>query len=187
MLPAGKLDKISRISLKTRCYTKPELSQLNKLPPKRPGGRRGGSPIYQPMWNAQLMTFDSSLYWKLINFSPIHQIKLIKWVVQMIALFPDTLRSDTLAYIYFVIAYLQVNNCYNPSLASLHLSHDKSRQCQWDTARTTKRRLKQKFISSFFKKNKLAVSIWNTKSIYIQMSKLNYLHYSMKRMLMRKL
>lgn len=119
MLPAGKLDKISRISLKTRCYTKPELSQLNKLPPKRQGG--GGSPIYQPMWNAQLMTFGSSLYWKLINFSPVHQIKIIKWVVQVIALFPDTLRSVILAYIYFVIAYLQVNNCYNPSLASLHL------------------------------------------------------------------
>lgn len=39
----------------------------------------------------------------------------------MIALFPDMLRSVTLTYINFVIEYLQVNNCYNPSLASLHL------------------------------------------------------------------
>lgn len=39
----------------------------------------------------------------------------------MIALFPDTLRSVTLDYMYFAIAYLQVNNCYNPGLASLHL------------------------------------------------------------------
>lgn len=35
--------------------------------------------------------------------------------------FPETLRSVTLAGIHFGIAYLQVNNCYNTSLASLHL------------------------------------------------------------------
>lgn len=39
----------------------------------------------------------------------------------MRVLFPEILRSVTLAYIYFAIAYVQVNNCYNPSLASLHL------------------------------------------------------------------
>ena len=119
MLPAGKLDKTSRISLKTRCYTKPKFSQLNKLQPKRQEG--GGSPIYQPMWNAELMTFGPSLYWNVVRFSHIHQIKLIKWVVQMRVLFADIITSVTVAYIYFAIAYLQVNNCYNPSLASLHL------------------------------------------------------------------
>lgn len=39
----------------------------------------------------------------------------------MTVLFPEILRSVTLAYIYFAIAHLQVNNCYSPSLASLHL------------------------------------------------------------------
>lgn len=39
----------------------------------------------------------------------------------MRVLFPEILRSVSLAYIYFARAYLQVNNCYNPSLASLHL------------------------------------------------------------------
>lgn len=77
----------------------------------------------------------------------------------MRALFFEILRSVTLAYIYFSIAHLQVNNCYNPSLASLHLpmtSHAGVNDTQLEQQRE---RLKQEFISPFFKQNKLPVSI----------------------------
>ena len=67
------------------------------------------------------MTLGHSLYLKVIHLSHIHQIKLIKWVVQTRVLFPEILRNVTLAGIDFATADLQVNNCYNPSLASLPL------------------------------------------------------------------
>lgn len=73
------------------------------------------------MWNAQLMTLGHSLYLKVINLSHIHQIKLIKWVVQTRVLLPEILRNVTLVGIDFATADLQVNNCHSPSLASLPL------------------------------------------------------------------
>ena len=122
MLPAGKLDKTSRISLKTRCYTKPKLSQLNKLPPKRQGGREGGTA--SDLWIHVECTINDT--WPLFIFKsysslPYSSNQIIKWVVQTRVLFPEILRNVTLAGIDFATADLQVNNCYNPSLASLPL------------------------------------------------------------------